>query len=180
MNNKTAFKKNWIIYPGAIIIIVIICFCWWCRTHPVTTVLLVRHAEKGVYPPDDPPLTPEGETRAQILVHVVESADIKGIFATQLLRTQQTVGPLAANLDLIVNIVNKDNTEELVNQIKSNYRGKVVIVAGHSDTVPVIVEELGGDPNSAIVGNVYDNLFVITVFRYRKPKVLNLKYGNPG
>ena len=70
-----------------------------------TTVLVLRHAEKasgGV----DPPLSSQGQMRAQELVQVAGEAGVTAIYATQFIRTQQTAQPLADHLNLNVNVFN--------------------------------------------------------------------------
>src|SRR3989454_12655624 len=68
---------------------------------PVTTVILIRHAEKVIDPNNnDPDLSPAGQTRAQELVRMFGDAGINAIYATQYKRTQQTVKPLADKLGL--------------------------------------------------------------------------------
>src|SRR5687767_8092456 len=61
------------------------------------TVILVRHAEKEVVPPEnkDPNLSMAGQTRAQELARMFGGAGVTSIYATQFKRTQQTVKPLA-------------------------------------------------------------------------------------
>src|SRR6185436_2612241 len=59
---------------------------------PVTTVILVRHAEKVIDPNNsDPDLSPAGQARAQEIVRIFSDAGINAIYATQYRRTQQTV-----------------------------------------------------------------------------------------
>jgi broad specificity phosphatase PhoE len=145
---------------------------------PPTTVLLVPHAEKAAQT-GDPPLSADGQARAQALVHIVGDAGVTAIYATQFLRTQQTVQPLATYLGLPVNEVNADDMEGLVAQVLSDHAGKVVLIAGHSDTVPAIIQEFGGDPIPPIAGNEFDNLFIVTGHRFGKAKVLHLNYGDP-
>ena len=61
-------------------------------SRPVTTVILVRHAEKKLEPNNqDPDLSPEGVERAQEIARVFGNAGINSIYATQYKRTQQTV-----------------------------------------------------------------------------------------
>ena len=61
-------------------------------SRPVTTVILVRHAEKKIEPANpDPDLAPEGVERAQEIARVFGDAGINAIYATQYKRTQQTV-----------------------------------------------------------------------------------------
>ncbi len=56
-----------------------------------------------------------------------------------------------------------------------------VLVAGHSNTVPDIIEALGISTPPVITANQYDNLFVVHIRHYifRHSKLTNLKYGNP-
>lgn len=179
MNKRQLRLNTWMCYPVVIALVIItIIVVWFCWFHPVTTALIVRHAEKAATPSNDPPLSPAGEERAQTLVRVAGDAEITAIFATQFIRTQQTVQPLAAHLNLQINQVDAANVEGLVNQILSDNAGEVVFVAGHSNTIPQIIEKFGGGTISPIVENEFDNLFVVTVFRYGGVKVVNLKYGN--
>ena len=52
------------------------------------------------------------------------------------------------------------------------------MVSGHSNTVPQIIQEFGGNPIDPISENEYDNLFVIIFSRWGGAKVLHLKYGD--
>src|SRR5678816_2081240 len=49
-----------------------------------TTVILVRHAEKKIVPPEnkDPDISPEGEARAKEIARMFSSAGIAAIYAT--------------------------------------------------------------------------------------------------
>ena len=148
-------------------------------SRPVTTVILVRHAEKNIEPSNpDPDLSPAGRARAQELVHVLGEEGVNAIYATQYKRTQDTVGPLAAKLGLSVNLVDAKNTQELVNQIITVHSGQTIFVAGHNNTVPEIIAALGGGNFPVIPETEYDNLFIVTVYRSGKAKVVKLKYGS--
>jgi len=176
---KKRFWKLWLpsfLFLGLVVIVIII--GWFCCCHPITTILLVRHAEKTMQG-TDPPLSDEGQVRAQTLAHVTGEAGVTAIYTSQYLRTQQTVEPLSTQLSLPVIQVDSANVDNLVEQILSNHAGGVVVVVGHSNTIPLIIEELGGGPISPIQEREFDNLFVITVLRFNRAKVLNLKYGDP-
>ena len=170
-------KLRWPIGLVVVVCIIVIIggvfFCW---PRQVTTVLLIRHAEPGDTPPANPTLSAAGQARAQTLVHVAGSAGVGAIFATELTRTQETVQPLATLLGLSVTQVPAADVAGLVSQIRTNHRGQVVLVAGHSNTVPQIIQELGGGTIASIDGQ-FDNLFVVTI-HWKRVKVLRLKYGN--
>jgi phosphohistidine phosphatase SixA len=145
---------------------------------PVTTVILIRHAEKIIDPSNaDPDLSPAGQARAQELVRMFSDAGINAIYATQYKRTQQTVKPLADKLGLRVGQINSKSTAELVTQIRSQNPGQIVFIAGHNSTVPEIVSALGGPQYPVIPESEYDNLYIVTVYRTGKAKVVKMKYG---
>ena len=147
---------------------------------PVTTVILIRHAEKIIDPNNaDPDLSPAGQARAQELVRMFGDAGINAIYATQYKRTQQTVKPLADKLGLPVGQINSKSTAELVSQIRSQHPGQIVFIAGHNSTVPEIIAALGGATFPTIPESEYDNLYVVTMYRTGKAKVLKMRYGSP-
>lgn len=146
---------------------------------PITTVILVRHAEKKIEPENpNPDLAPAGQARAQELVHILGDAGITAIYATQYARTQQTVQPLADSLKLPVTRIDSKNTQGLIEQITTKQRGGVVFLAGHNNTVPAIIGALGGGEFPVIPESEYDNMFVVTIHRFGKASVVKLKYGS--
>ncbi|HJZ83241.1 MAG TPA: phosphoglycerate mutase family protein [Pyrinomonadaceae bacterium] len=147
---------------------------------PVLTVIVVRHAEKIIDPNNpDVDLSPAGQARAQELARVFSDAGINAIYATQYKRTQQTVKPLSDKLGVPVTIVNSKNTSDLITQIKAQHSGQTVFIAGHNNTVPEIVAALGGPQYPTIPESEYDNVFVVTVYRTGKARVVKMKYGTP-
>jgi len=125
------------------------------------TVILSRHAEKAAAPAKDPPLTPAGKQRAQLLASMLADSGVDQIFVTELQRTQQTAAPLAARTHVKPTVIPADDTDQLVRAIRDRKSG-VVVVIGHSNKLPQIVAALGG-PAVKIPETEYDNLFVLTV-----------------
>lgn len=68
---------------------------------PAGTMILIRHARAGGQEPDAP-LTPEGERQATQLAEQLGEVDITRIVSSPWLRAVQTIRPLAARLDLPV------------------------------------------------------------------------------
>ena len=127
----------------------------------------------------DPPLSAAGTARANKLSTTLAEAGIKAIYVTQYKRTQETVQPLAAKLGLPVNQVNSKSTGELLTRIRSDNRGQTVFIAGDKNTVPEIIAALGGPAYPTIPESEYDNLYILTVYRTGKAKVVKMKYGSP-
>ena len=147
-------------------------------SRPVTTIILVRHAEKKIEPNNqDPDLAPEGFERAQEIARVFGEAGINAIYATQYKRTQQTVKPLSDRTGVPVKLIQANQTDELLKQLQTTNRGQTVFIAGHNNTVPAIVSALSGETYPTIPESEFDNLYIVTIYRFGKAKVVKLKYG---
>jgi broad specificity phosphatase PhoE len=147
-------------------------------SRPVTTVIVVRHAEKIIDPSNnDVELSAAGHARAQEIVRMFGEAGVNAVYATQYKRTQQTVKPLADKLGLTATIVDSKKTGDLIAQIRAQHSGQTVLIAGHNSTVPEIVAALGGPKYPTIPETEYDHLYIVTVYRTGKAQVLKMKYG---
>lgn len=144
------------------------------------TIILVRHAEKKIVPPEnkDPDISAEGETRAQEIARMFGGSGITAIYATQYKRTQQTVKPLANRLGLPLSQVEAKKTSDLVEQIRARPAGQTIFVAGHNNTVPEIIAALGGPSLPIIPETDFDNLYILTIQKDGVAKLVTLKYGS--
>ena len=145
------------------------------------TIILVRHAEKMVVPPEnkDPDISVQGEARAQEIARMFGGSGIAAIYATQYKRTQQTVKPLAERLRVPVTVVEARKTADLVAQIRARGAGETVFIAGHNNTVPEIIAALGGPSFPIIPESDFDNLYILTIQGDGVSKLVHLKYGSP-
>ena len=97
MKNKGQFLA-----VGILVIIVIVFLAK--PNSSLTTVIIVRHAEKSDTRIGDVSLNSDGQLRAESLIDVAEVAGVTLIYATQYARTRQTAEPLAGQLGLRVNL----------------------------------------------------------------------------
>ena len=143
----------------------------------VTTVILVRHAEKQSAG-DDPSLTAAGRERAQELVHVLAELEIAAVYSTPYARTRETARPLAVALGLEVTERPAQNYgSDMAEWIRANHAGDIVVAVSHSKTVPALIEALGARPVPTIEDNEYDDLYVVTIDAEGNSKLLALRYG---
>ena len=111
---------------------------------PPTVVLLVRHGEKGAQPANDPPLSAEGQARANALVAVTRQAGVTAIITTQFERTRKTAEPTAVELKITPEVVQAGgaaHAKAVADQVMKHVGGTVLVV-GHSNTIPAIVGAL--------------------------------------
>jgi phosphohistidine phosphatase SixA len=155
----------------------------------VTTVFLVRHAEKADGPGQDPPLSEAGKQRAEALARLLQSAGVKGIYTSQFLRTQQTAEPLARRLVVTASPVplsvkpsnprevSEESVRELTKKVEA-HAGEALLIVGHTNSIPEVIRMLGGDAVPRIDESKFDDLFVVTVYAGGRAKVVHLKYGS--
>ena len=147
---------------------------------PPTVVLLVRHAEKGTQPPQDPPLTPAGEERARALLAVARDAGVSAIITTQFERTRKTGEPTAVALHITPEVVNAgpaaQHAKAVADQVLK-HAGGTVLVVGHSNTVPAIIGALGAPQPRDLCDSEYDQLFVVIIGDAGPPRLVRSRYG---
>lgn len=151
------------------------------RAAATTTVILVRHAEKAAQPAADPPLTAEGTARARALVDVARAAGVTTIITTPFARTRATAGPLAAALGISPDEVNPhapDHAARVAALIRTKHAGEVVLVVGHSNTIPKIVEALGAGAQREICDGEYDDLYIVSLPASGKTRLIHARYGD--
>lgn len=147
-----------------------------CASGPDTTIYLVRHAEKTAVA-NDPALTPEGEARAEALADRLDTAVLTLIYSTNTTRTKTTAEPIAKRLLLPILVYDGGALPDFAGEL-TQQTGQILVV-GHSNTTPDLVELLGGDPVSAIdEASEYDRLYVVTIEDGEVSSVLE-RYGAP-
>ena len=147
------------------------------------TVILVRHAEK-VDASADPVLSNAGQARAYALAVVLSGSDLTHVFTSPLQRTV-----LTARLTAEAHAVNPEvisfegGTEAHVRRVAERIRSlpddAVVLVVGHSNTVPLIAGALGETGPSEMRDCEYDRLTVISVEDDGDSPTVIGRYGEP-
>ena len=101
---------------------------------------VMRHLQKAAG--DDPGLTEEGQRNAARLADLLADDPPSSIYVSSSRRARETAAVLASRLNLTPRSYDPRDTPALVAAVTAE-TGTVLIV-GHSNTVPEIVERLGG------------------------------------
>ncbi len=109
------------------------------RTGP--SFYVMRHLQKAEGP--DPALSDEGRANARRLIGFFAADAPRAIYVSTTRRARETAAPLAAKLRVKMRRYDPADTPGLIARVRAE-RGPVLIV-GHSNTVPEIVEKLGGE-----------------------------------
>ena len=153
-----------------------------CEKPAMKTLVVIRHAEKHQDGSKDPHLSALGEQRAQALIKALSGLPVSQLIASNYQRTQLTLAPLAEQRSLPVTIATTKSgidlhiaeIASLVNQNKGN-----TIIAGHSNTVPLIIEALGGPRNIKIEEEEYGGLYQLFICQDGKANLLKTHFGEP-
>lgn len=148
-----------------------------------TTIVVARHAEKAADDPRDPSLSESGRERARALAVLLKDADVAAVYGTQYKRTRETTDPIAQQRGLVFieRPMTAANTAtyyaELAREVLAASAGKTVLIVGHSNTVPQIVQAFSGKAIAPMEDREYDHLFVIVVSPGKTPKLFNARFG---
>lgn len=106
--------------------------------------LLVRHAEKSADDPRDPALTPAGELRALRLATELRDAPLAAVYSTDTRRTRATATPAARSHGLAVTPYDARAASDFARELRARHPTGLVLVVGHSNTVPALAAALCG------------------------------------
>ncbi len=140
-----------------------------------SALIVVRHAERADQS-QDTRLSGKGEERARALARTLVDAGVSAIYVTQFQRTAQTAQPLAERLNVKPAVVQAQDIADLALKIRTDNADKVVLVVGHSDTIPNIIKAFGCLEPITIEHDEYDGLFILVPRKEEKPTLLRLRY----
>ena len=68
----------------------------------------------------------------------------------------------------------------MLETILKKHKGKIILVVGHSNTVPVLIANLGASKKvPPIQEDEYDNIYLISIPWFGKTKTIRLRFGEP-
>ena len=151
------------------------------------SIVVVRHAERQTGEGDDG-LSEAGRSRAERLASMLKDAGVTHVFVSDRRRTLETAEPLARLLNLPPSRIaipeqGRGRIEPAELQVRATLlaisrlpRTAVVLVVGHSNTVPMFLTRLGYTRRITIPDAEFDNLFVVTPRATREPAVMRLRF----
>ena len=145
-----------------------------------STVILVRHAERAAEPANDPVLTEAGSQRALALREALRGARVTSIITTHLQRTQLTAKPIAdagGLTPIVVRAGGPAHADSVAAAVRRRPAGDVVLVVGHSNTIPAIVGSLGGPKLPDLCESQYSMLYILEFAASGPPRFIEARYG---
>ena len=138
-------------------------------------VILIRHAEKADTS-KDPALSETGQTRARALAILLARAGVTAVYASEYQRTKQTAEPLAVALNLPVYSFPAADPAGLSERLRTRHADDIVLVVGHSDTLPDLMKHLGHAVLETIEDDDFGSVFVLVSRGGQPPFVVRLRY----
>jgi broad specificity phosphatase PhoE len=152
---------------------------WVWLTADSTTIIVIRQAEQVRDGSKDPPLTPAGNSRAQMLARLFGDARLPGhidaIYVSPEFR--RTAAPLADRLGVAPSVISGDDTRSLARRIFREHPGGRILVVRPGDTVPALVSALSGVRGIPPIGSdEYGTMYIVTVPRIGRANLLSVSY----
>ena len=128
----------------------------------VTKIVIVRHAEKASDGSDNPSLTEAGQERALRLSRLLADMKIDKLYSTKYKRNVLTLMPLSKLKGLNIDIYEAHDKDFSSWVLKEN-PGKNIVICGHSNTVPVLVNAwLGKEQFAQLPDEEYSKIWILT------------------
>ena len=129
-------------------------------------IVLLRHADP--LPNPDNGLSPDGIKRAKLLATMLADSGVTQAYCSDALRTAQTLEPLKSKLGAALTITEvkggpEEHSEAIAQAVKVLPPKTTVVVVSHSNTVPMIIEKLGGGAVAQIGLDQFDKLFILSL-----------------
>lgn len=137
-------------------------------------VYVIRHAEKELSG-DDPAITEEGKARASAWAEMLAHVGLDVVFTSDAKRTQQTGAIIAEKLGLPLSSVNRADIAGLIDALSFDHEEDTVLVVGHAETIPGILQNLGTFEDIDISQTDFANLFILLHPGVDEPRLIHMR-----
>jgi len=184
LDNKRRRRRKRKIQIIMAYVLVAIGLAWFFESQATTTIIFVRHAEESSLNEEESSLTTEGKIRSAELARQLVDADViagvDAIYSTSFQYSKQTALPISKALNIPIEIYDISDTELIIEDIIKQHKGKIILVVGHNNTLPLMIGNMGASKDvPKIEDNEYDNIYLVSIPWFGKTKTIRLRYGLP-
>ncbi len=149
------------------------------RDATTTVIVLASSGEREPGTIDDPPISTEGEERAQRLARMFGPGGGSGrldvLYVSGERRAQETAAPLVELLHVAPTVFDARDAATLAGAVLRSHEGAAILVVAGSAAVQQILRQLGGGAGAPGAG-APDLLYIVSVPSFGRPRILRLKY----
>lgn len=157
------------LYLSVLAAVVLFALGWAFYTAATTTVVfLVRPVEKNPGAIDDPPLSPEGEARAERLAHMFGDETggagwLDGVYESDDRRAQQTAAPLVERRHRSPVVFRATEARATAARALHEHPGGTALIIASGTALPEMVRELTGTALAPAAADDADLVYVVSV-----------------
>lgn len=145
-----------------------------------TVVVLASSGEKDPATIDDPPISAEGERRAQRLAQMLAAGggpgQLDALYVSSERRAQQTAAPVAELLHLTPTVYEAREAPAVAAGLLRSHEGGAVLVIGGAAALQQFLRQLAGSGSAGQASADPDLLYIVSVPSFGRPRVLRLRY----
>jgi broad specificity phosphatase PhoE len=149
------------------------------RNAGTTVVLLVRTPEKDPATIADPPLSAEGEERAQRLARLFGDAPagvgLDAVYVSDDRRAQQTAAPLAERLHREPTVFAGTEATRTAGRLLQEHAGGAVLVIAGGNSFAQMLRRLGGTEAAVAAAEEPDVVYLLSIPSYGRARLLRLR-----
>ena len=148
------------------------------RSSGTTLVLLLRPGDKDPGTIADPPLSPDGEERAQRLARLLgeprPGLGLDAIYVTAEQRAQQTAAPLAARLQRRPSVFAADQVAAVTGRLLHEHAGGAVLVIAGEPAFTQMLRTLDGADQAGPGPDDSEIMYVVSVPSFGRARLVRL------
>ena len=137
-------------------------------------VFVIRHAEQELTRGVDTKLLPEGRQRAADWATILRPSGLDLVVTTEIKRSQETGAIIAEALEVPRVEFSRGGSSGIADFLRENYPEDVILVVGHSETIPILLRSFGYSDTFPISRSAYGWLFIVTPLENGPPAVTRL------
>jgi broad specificity phosphatase PhoE len=149
------------------------------RSAATTVVVLASSGEAEPGTIDDPPISAEGERRAQRLAQMFApggTGRLDALYVSGERRAQQTAAPLAELLHLAPTAYDVKAVPAAATAVLRGHEGGAVLVVGGAAALQQFLRQFAGPGGAGVGAAEPDLLYIVSVPSFGRARVLRLKY----
>jgi broad specificity phosphatase PhoE len=150
------------------------------RGAATTVVVLASSGERDPATIDDPPISAEGERRAERLAQMFASGGggggLDAVYASRERRAQQAAAPVAELLHLTPTVYEAREAPAVAASLLRSHEGGAVLVIGGAAALQQFLRQLAGGASAGQAAVDPDLLYIVSVPSFGRPQVLRLRY----